>query len=90
MEECGTLDTDRYRKIEVNTVDAFQGREKDFIIVSCVRSLGTTGVGSLTYFHRFHLILTRAKYGLVIVGNPIVLSKVSKIFVNCWIGLRFH
>lgn len=74
---------DLYRAVEIDTVDAYQGREKDLIIVSCVRASGNTGFGSLNDFRRFHLILTRARYGLVIVGNPIALSKVGKIFVNC-------
>lgn len=82
MEDQGELDTDRYRKIEVDKVDAFQGREKDIIIVSCVQSLGNKTVGSLVFKDRFLLALTRAKFGLIIIGHAIALSKVSEIFVN--------
>lgn len=77
-----SLDTNSFRAIEIAMVDAFQGREKDIIIISCVRSHGTTGLGSLGYKERFHLVLTRAKFGLVIVGNSKALVKVSKIFIN--------
>lgn len=83
MDQHGCLDSERYRAIEINTPDAFEGRDKDIIIVSCVQSLGCRRVGSLTYFRRFHLVLTRAKYALVIVGNLTTLSKVSVIFVSC-------
>lgn len=56
-------------------MDAFQGREKDFIIISAVRSNEHQGIGFLNDSRRLNVALTRAKYGIIIVGNPKVLSK---------------
>lgn len=79
MQTHGTLKKELYKEIEVASVDAFQGREKDYIILSCVRSNEHQGIGFLNDPRRLNVALTRAKYGLVILGNPKVLSKVSSI-----------
>lgn len=52
--------------IEINTVDAYQGREKDIIIVSTVR---TNGIGFLHDYRRMNVAITRAKNFMWIVGN---------------------
>lgn len=75
MQQTGSFRKEIYKEIEVASVDAFQGREKDFIVLSCVRSNDHQGIGFLSDPRRLNVALTRAKYGLVILGNPKVLSK---------------
>ncbi|XJO77724.1 hypothetical protein BDV3_002266 [Batrachochytrium dendrobatidis] len=75
MQFNGSLKKELYKEIEVASVDSFQGREKDYIIVTCVRSNENQGIGFLVDPRRLNVALTRAKYGLVIVGNPKVLAK---------------
>lgn len=58
--------------IEVNTVDAYQGREKDIIIISTVR---TGGIGFLRDYRRMNVAITRAKHFLWVVGNKNCLQK---------------
>lgn len=65
--------------MEVNTVDAFQGSEKDIIIFNCVRSnseeLVEKSLGFLLDERRLNVAITRPKYFLMIVGNSETLSK---------------
>ena len=55
--------------IEVNTVDGFQGKEKDIIIFSTVRSKGSTSIGFLKDEKRMNVGLSRAKTSLIVIGD---------------------
>lgn len=55
--------------IEIDTVDAFQGREKDVVILSFVRSNNRQTIGFLKDFRRLNVSISRAKSKLILVGN---------------------
>ena len=85
MRRSGSLSSALYEAIEVASVDAFQGREKDFILVSCVRASDSQGIGFLSDPRRLNVALTRARLGLILLGNPRVLSKNP-----LWAALLLH
>ncbi|KAF2770419.1 hypothetical protein EJ03DRAFT_67426 [Teratosphaeria nubilosa] len=58
-----------YDIIEFNTTDAFQGRESEIIIFSCVRASPAGGIGFLQDIRRMNVGLTRAKSSLWVLGN---------------------
>jgi senataxin len=64
--------------VDVMTVDGAQGREKDFIIFSCVRS--GDKLGFLEDERRLNVALTRARKGLYIVGNLRQLANCNKFW----------
>lgn len=55
--------------IDFNTVDGFQGQEKDIIIFSCVRAGSGRGIGFLADKRRMNVGLTRAKCSLFVLGH---------------------
>jgi len=61
--------------IEFNTTDAFQGREAEIIIFSCVRASPAGGIGFLNDIRRMNVGLTRAKCSLWVLGNSQSLMK---------------
>ena len=73
----GLLSSVTVSGLEVDSVDAFQGREKDVVIFDCVRSGGSDGsnsVGFLADQRRLNVAITRAKHALWIVGNAAFLK----------------
>ncbi|TKA67128.1 hypothetical protein B0A49_09282 [Cryomyces minteri] len=58
-----------FETVEFNTTDAFQGRESEIIIFSCVRASPAGGIGFLQDIRRMNVGLTRAKSSLWVLGN---------------------
>ena len=63
---------------EVSTVDGFQGREKEVIIISMVRSNDSYSVGFLSDERRLNVAITRAKKLCIIIGNSEVVKRTTK------------
>lgn len=64
-----------YSQVQISSVDAFQGQERDLIILSCVRSNKNRNIGFLSDIKRLNAALTRARMGLVLVGDSRTLMK---------------
>lgn len=62
------------RGIEVDTIDGFQGREKEAILISLVRSNEEQEIGFLRETRRLNVALTRAKRRLLVVGDSATLA----------------
>lgn len=60
--------------VEIDTVDAFQGREKDAVLLSMVRSNAEQQVGFLEDLRRMNVAITRARRHLFVVGDSATLS----------------
>lgn len=61
--------------ITVNTVDGFQGQERDVIFISLVRANESGQIGFLNDLRRMNVAITRARMKLVILGNATTLTK---------------
>ena len=70
-------------EVLVNTVDGFQGGERDVIVISCVRA-GTSHIGFLQEKERLNVALTRARFCLVVIGDMETLERASQ---DLWGGL---
>jgi len=60
--------------LEIDTVDGFQGREKEAVLISCVRSNTNNEIGFLADTRRMNVALTRARRKLIIVGDSATLG----------------
>ena len=63
--------------IEMDTVDAYEGRDVDYVIILCVRSnriQNSNRIGFLADRGRFLVSITRARYGLFVIGKAATLE----------------
>ena len=74
LEELFSKNESLLRSIEINTIDSFQGREKDCILISLTRSNDSSEIGFLSDLKRMNVAMTRAKKELVIIGNSETLA----------------
>ena len=63
------------RLVTVNTVDGFQGQERDVILISMVRSNGQGQIGFLSDLRRMNVAMTRARLKLFILGDAETLTR---------------
>ena len=61
--------------VEVDTVDGFQGREKDAVVVSLVRSNESGDLGFCADIRRMNVAMTRARKKLIVIGDSATLSR---------------
>ncbi|OGW72307.1 MAG: hypothetical protein A2Y02_00215, partial [Omnitrophica bacterium GWA2_52_12] len=69
-------DSDSAAVAEINSIDSFQGREKEAVIVSLVRSNLTGEMGFLADTRRMNVALTRAKRKLIVIGDSATISSI--------------
>lgn len=79
-------------ELDVNTIDGFQGREKEVIVVSLVRSNEGQEVGFLSDHRRMNVALTRARRLLVVIGDSATIASDSyyRRFVDDMIETGSH
>jgi ATP-dependent RNA/DNA helicase IGHMBP2 len=75
--------------IQVQTVDGFQGQEKDIIIISLVRSNGKQEIGFLKDLRRMNVAITRARKKLIVIGDSSTLSS-SKFYTSFQEYIEMH
>jgi superfamily I DNA and/or RNA helicase len=68
------VDPGELLSLEIDSVDSFQGREKEIVIVSLVRSNIKGDIGFLADTRRMNVAMTRAKRKLVVIGDSATLS----------------
>ncbi|KAK6201458.1 P-loop containing nucleoside triphosphate hydrolase protein [Scheffersomyces amazonensis] len=73
-----------FENVEISTVDGFQGREKEVIIISLVRSNDIREVGFLRDKRRLNVAMTRAKRQLCVVGDLELMSQCGIKYLHNW------
>lgn len=63
-----------FRSVEIDTVDGFQGREKECVLISLVRSNSIGEIGFLSDRRRMNVAMTRARRKLIVVGDSATLG----------------
>jgi superfamily I DNA and/or RNA helicase len=67
--------------MEVDSIDGFQGQEKDIIYLSLVRSNDVGELGFLKDYRRLNVALTRARLKLIIIGDMATLGT-DQVYLN--------
>ncbi|KAL0384527.1 UNVERIFIED_CONTAM: putative helicase MAGATAMA 3 [Sesamum radiatum] len=70
-----TFGVESDKVVDINTVDGFQGREKDVAIFSCVRASKDKGIGFVADFRRMNVGITRARASVLVVGSASTLKR---------------
>ncbi len=70
----------------MNTVDGFQGQERDVILISLVRSNDDGQIGFLRDLRRMNVAITRARMKLIILGNVQTMTK-HEFYKKLWESL---
>ena len=65
---------EKFRNLQIATLDGFQGQEKEVIYISLVRSNAEGVIGFLTDIRRMNVALTRAKHKLIVIGDSATLA----------------
>jgi superfamily I DNA and/or RNA helicase len=63
------------QQITINTIDSFQGQERDMILISMTRSNNDNRIGFLSEIRRMNVAMTRARKKLVVIGDSSTLSQ---------------
>jgi ATP-dependent RNA/DNA helicase IGHMBP2 len=64
-------------KISVNTIDSFQGQERDIVYISMTRSNSEGEIGFLSDIRRMNVAMTRARKKLIVIGDSGTLSSLA-------------
>jgi len=75
-----TLRSDPARSVRIDTVDGFQGMERELVLVSSTRSNAHSEVGFLKDPRRTNVLLTRARRGLVVFGDAQTLKSEEEVW----------
>ena len=73
-----------YPNIEISTVDGFQGREKEVIILSLVRNNEKFDIGFLSEERRLNVAMTRPKKQLCVIGSIEMLQRCGNKYLEHW------
>ncbi len=66
---------DLTHRISINTIDSFQGQERDIVYIGMTRSNSDNKIGFLSDIRRMNVAMTRARKKLVVIGDSVTLSR---------------
>jgi ATP-dependent RNA/DNA helicase IGHMBP2 len=75
IREDKTLQTALEGQLTINTIDGFQGQERDVVYLSLVRSNAKNEIGFLSDYRRMNVAMTRARMLLVVIGDSATIGK---------------